>query len=173
MSAAVAMPSDTEPATVLAILPQLIPSTEIGVVKPLLALHRDRRIIFDATLEPWVSRHQLAQADVVVFCRNTEPRYGAALQTALALRKPIIYELDDDFFAILPGAPGGQYHRDPPRLRQLERYLRHASLVRVYSEALHARVAALNPHVARVDGLIDWDLVPATAPSRTTAPLRI
>jgi glycosyltransferase involved in cell wall biosynthesis len=173
MSAAVAVPSDTEPATVLAILPQLIPSTEIGVVKPLLALHRDRRIIFDVTLEPWVSRRQLAQADVVVFCRNTEPRYAAALDAVLALGTPIIYELDDDFFAIPPGAPGGQYHRDPARLAQLERYLRHASLVRVYSEALRARVGELNPHVARVDGLVDWDLVQAARVPRPAAPLRI
>ena len=94
------------PPFILAILPQLIPSTLIGVVKPLLALHRERRISFDVALESWVSRRRLARADVVVFCRNTEPRYGAPLDAALAMGKPIIYELDDDFFAIPSGAPG-------------------------------------------------------------------
>ena len=66
-----------------------------------------------------------------------------------------------------------QYHRDPARLGQLERYLRHASLVRVYSEALRARVAALNPRVDRVEGLVDWDLVPAARARPRPAALRI
>ena len=158
---------------VLAILPQLIPSTLIGVVKPLLALHRERRIVFDVALESWVSRRRLARADVVVFCRNTEPRFRAPLDAALALGKPIIYELDDDFFAIPPTMPGSQYHRDPARLVQLERYLRGAALVRVYSESLRTRLAALNPRVCRVDGPIDWDLVPTSPPPRSSATLRI
>ena len=163
----------SRPPVVLAILPQLIPSTLIGVVKPLLALHREQRIVLDVVLESWVSGRRLARADVIVFCRNTEPRYGAVLEAALALGKPIIYELDDDFFAMPSGAPGTQYHRDEARLAQLERYLRTASLVRVYSEALRIRVAALNPRVHRVTALVDWDLVPLSPPVRNPAVLRI
>jgi len=158
---------------VLAILPQLNPSTVIGVVKPLLALHREGATVFDVAFESWVSGRRLARADVVVFCRNTEPRYGAALGAALAMSKPIIYELDDDFFSIAPNTPVGRYHRDPARLAQLEHYLRHASLVRVYSEALRARVAPFNARVERVAGLVDWDLVPAVRPSRPPGPVRI
>src|SRR5262249_44613225 len=144
------------PPAVLAVLPRLIPSTLIGVIKPLGALHRDGRIRFDVALETWVSRRQVARAEVVVFCRNTEPRHAWPLSVALALGKPVIYELDDDFFSMPLSTPGGEYHRDPQRLEQLERYLRQASLVRVYSEALHARVSALNAHVHRVEGPVDW-----------------
>jgi glycosyltransferase involved in cell wall biosynthesis len=160
---------------VLAILPQLIPSTLIGVVKPLLALHRERRIVFDVALESWspVGPRRLAAADLVVFCRNTEPAHGAALDASIRMGKPIIYELDDDFFAIPPEASGSDYHRDPARLAQLERYLSEASLVRVYSEALRARVAAVNPRVHRVDGLVDWDLVPPTPVPRAPGLLKI
>jgi glycosyltransferase involved in cell wall biosynthesis len=161
------------PLTVLAILPQLIPSTLIGVVKPLLALHRERHVVLDVALESWVSGRRLARADVIVFCRNTEPHYGAPLEAALRLGKPIVYELDDDFFAMPSSAPGSSYHRDAARLAQLERYLRTASLVRVYSEALRTRVAALNPHVYRVAALVDWDLVPPAPPARDPAVLRI
>lgn len=161
------------PPTVLAILPRLIPSTLIGVIKPLGALHRERRIRFDVALEAWVSQRRLAQAEVVVFCRNTEPRYAWPLDSALALGKPVIYELDDNFFSMPLDAAGGAYHRDPERLDQLERYLRHATLVRVYSETLRARVAPLNPRVHRVWGLIDWDLVPVEPPRRSQTALRI
>lgn len=158
---------------VLAVLPRLIPSTLIGVVKPLSALHREGRVLFDVALESWVSRRRLRRADVIVFCRNTEPRYAAPLDAALALGKPIIYELDDNFFAMPPGTPVSEYHRDPARLGQLERYLRHASLVRVYSETVRARVAALNSRVFAVDGLIDWDLVPTAPLRRPSTALRI
>ncbi|MGH7331332.1 MAG: hypothetical protein ACREKS_01030 [Candidatus Rokuibacteriota bacterium] len=163
----------SRPPVVLAVLPQLIPSTLIGVVKPLLALHRQGRIVFDVALESWVSRRRLVGADLVVFCRNTEPWFGAALEATLQRRIPIIYELDDDFFVMPPEAPGGPYHRDPARLAQLERYLRGAALVRVYSEALRARVTALNPRVHRVDALVDWDLIPTVPPARSSGPLRI
>ena len=160
---------------VLAILPYLVPSTLIAVVKPLLALHRERRIVFDVALEPWsrVGHRRLAAADVVVFCRNTEPGHGAALEAALGMGKPVIYELDDDLFAIPRGTPGSDYYRDPARFAQLERYVSRASLVRVYSEALRARIAPVNPRVHRVDALVDWDLVPATPAPRAPGPLKI
>jgi glycosyltransferase involved in cell wall biosynthesis len=145
----------------------------IGVVKPLRALHRQGRIVFDVALEAWVGQRRLVAADVVVFCRNTEPRFGGTLETALERHVPIIYELDDDFFVMPPEAPGGQYHRDPARLAQLERYLRAAALVRVYSESLRTRLTALNPRVHRVEALVDWDLIPTAPAMRSSAPLRI
>ncbi|HXJ84309.1 MAG TPA: hypothetical protein VMS64_37185 [Candidatus Methylomirabilis sp.] len=158
---------------VLAIVPRLIPSTLIGVIKPLGALHRDGRIRFDVALETWVSRRQVARADVLVFCRNTEPAYAWPLHAAVAVGTPVIYELDDDFFSMPAGAPGGAYHRDPQRLDQLERYLRQATLVRVYSEALRARVTAYNARVHRVEGPLDWDLVPVEPPPRNPKVRRI
>ena len=145
----------------------------IGVVKPLRALHRQGRVVFDVALEAWVGQRQLVAADVVVFCRNTEPRFGGTLEAALKRHVPIIYELDDDFFVMPPEAPGGQYHRDPARLAQLERYLRGAALVRVYSESLRTRLTALNPRVHRVEALVDWDLIPTAPAARSSAPLRI
>jgi len=157
---------------VLAVLPQLIPSTTMGVVKPLAALHRAGAIAFDVALESWVSRARIARADVVVFCRNTEPRFGAALDTALALGKRIVYDLDDDLFAMPPDVPGSAYHGDPARRAQLRRYVETASLVRVYSDGLRARVEPLNPRVRRAPGLIDWHLVASPTP-RPTGPLRI
>jgi hypothetical protein len=152
---------------VLAVLPQLIPSTLIGVVKPLAALHRERRIHLDVAFETSTSRRRLRSTDVVVFCRNTEPRYRSWLDAAVGLGLPIIYELDDNFFAIPPDTPQGRYHQDPARLDLLERYLREASIVRVYSEALRARVGQLNAHVCRVHGMVDWDLVSSTTPPRS------
>jgi glycosyltransferase involved in cell wall biosynthesis len=158
---------------VLAVLPQLIPSAVIGVVKPLTALHRRGAIRADITLEALVTRRRIAKADLVVFCRNTEPAYAGALRTALALGKRTIYELDDNFFEIPASTEGGRYHRAPERLGLVEHHLASASLVRVYSEALRERAARYSARVRRVDGLVDWSLVPREPVPRDPRKVRI
>ena len=145
---------------VLAILPGFIPSTLIHIVKPLAGLHRAGWITAGFALEHSVFRHSLERADVLVFCRNTEPAYRWILDFALARGKPIVYDLDDNFFELPATTDVGRYHRAPERLRQLERYLRNAALVRIYSETLRERVERLNPNVVRVEGPIDWNLIP-------------
>ncbi len=144
---------------VLAILPHAIPSATIGVIQPLQMLHARRQITARFAFEYWVSPREIAQADVLVFCRNMEPRYAGALHAARALGKPILYELDDNFFDFPPDAPLAEYHRDPARLAQLTEYIASATLVRVYSQTLRDRVAAINSDVTRVEGPVDWNLV--------------
>ena len=156
-------PGDESPARgprVLAILPGFIPSTLIHIVKPLAGLHRAGWITAGFALEHSVFRHSLERADVLVFCRNTEPAYRWILDFALARGKPIVYDLDDNFFELPATTDVGRYHRAPERLRQLEHYLRNAALVRTYSETLRERVERLNPNVVRVEGPIDWNLIP-------------
>jgi glycosyltransferase involved in cell wall biosynthesis len=158
---------------VLAILPQLIPSALIGVVKPLMALHRSGAIVAEVTLEGLATRRRIARADVVVFCRNTEPAHADGLRTALALGKPTIYELDDNFFEIPESTEGGRYHRAPERLAHLERHLRSAALVRVYSEVLRERASRYSGRVRRVDAAVDWTLVPSVPVRRDPGRVRI
>lgn len=158
---------------VLAVLPGLIPSTILTVVKPLSGLHRAGRIVADIGLEPWVSLRRLRRADVVVFSRNLEPLHGGVLETALALGKPVIYDLDDNFFELPRSYESARHHRAPERIAQLERYLATAALVRVYSEPLRERAERLNPRVVRVDAAIDWSLVPEPPPPRAPDRVRI
>jgi glycosyltransferase involved in cell wall biosynthesis len=152
---------------VLAVLPAFIPSTVLTVVKPLTALHRAGRIVADITLEPWLSSRQIGRADVVVFSRNTAPH---ALDAALAHRKPIIYDIDDDLFEI-PKTYNNAL--TPAAIAQLERYLSRADLVRAYSEPLKERVRRLNPRAHRVDCAVDWSLLPQSPPPRDPAIVRI
>ena len=158
---------------VLAILPSFIPSTLIHVVKPLLGLHRAGCIKAGFALEHSVFHHSLERAEVVVFCRNTEPAYGWILDFALARGKPVVYDLDDNFFELPLTSDIGRYHRAPERLEQLERYLRTAALVRVYSEPLLQQVRRLNPNVVRVEGPIDWSLIPIQPKRQDSSILRV
>ena len=158
---------------VLAVLPHAIPSTLLQIVKPLTDLHRRGEIVADITLEPWVSTRSVARADVVTFCRNIEPAYREILALARSLHHPILYDLDDNFFELGNSYPDERRHFTAEKLAQLEIYLRQASLVRVYSELLRERVRLLNERVVRVDGAIDWSLVPAAAPRRDAGKVRI
>jgi hypothetical protein len=149
---------------VLAVLPGVIPSTVMGVIKPLRALHWQRQIVSRITLEYWVTRRDVENADVVVFSRNNEPAYAGALQYALELGRSVVYELDDNLFDSPLNAELGRYHRSPERLNQLRHYIESASLVRVYSDELRKKIAEINANVVRVDGPVDWSLVPSQRP---------
>lgn len=151
---------------ILAILPGFIPSTVTLVVKPLLALHQAGQIMADITLETVATRSQVARANLIVFARNVEPAHSHLLEAARQLKRPIIYDLDDNFFDIPLTDDVGRYHRNPRRLRQLEAYLVSANLVRVYSQPLQDRVALLNPHIEKITPPVDWSLIPATLPVR-------
>jgi hypothetical protein len=145
----------------------------ITVVKPLVALHRSGRLRARITLEYLATARQVRQADLLVFCRNMEPRYSTALEAALAGGVPMLYDLDDNFFDIPPECPDAQ-SITPQRLEMLSAYLRAASLVRVYSKPLAARVATLNPRVERTFAPVDLRLVPERgATTRSAAPVSI
>jgi hypothetical protein len=152
---------------VLAVLEGLGPSTILTVVKPLSALHRAGQIIADITLASLCSYRQIRRADVVAFSRNTDM---SILETVVASGKPIIYNIDDNPFAAPTYAA---WDLASNRLLHYECYLQTASLVRVYSEPMRERIQQLNSHVVRVDGPVDWELVPASPPRRDPARVRI
>jgi hypothetical protein len=149
---------------VLAVLPGIIPSTVISVIKPFIELHRGRYISTKIALEAFTDQRDLEQADLVVFCRNTEPTYRHILEFVLRRGIPYIYDLDDNFFDIPGSSPIARYHRAPEQLALLNRYVTHASLVRVYSNALFEKVQTLNPSVQKVVGPLDLRLIPKKVP---------
>jgi hypothetical protein len=55
----------------------------------------------------------------------------------------------------------------------LERYLKNAALVRVYSETLREQVGRLNPNVVQVEGPIDWTLIPSRPQRKDPRKVRI
>jgi glycosyltransferase involved in cell wall biosynthesis len=159
-----AMPPD--PPRVLAILPGLIPSTVISIVKPMIALHQAGRLRVQLTLEMLAKRRDIAQADVVIFCRNMEPHYAYLLAHVQQLGKPYLYDLDDNLFEVPLTLELGRYLRAPERQAQLEAYVTGAALVRVYAEPLRQRLRPLNPRLEKVLPALDWGLIPDQLPPK-------
>ena len=143
------------PPRVTAILPRLCPSTWINIVKPLVVLHEAGRIRARVTLEGMASPRDVHEADLVVFCRNVRPDRAELLRTAVAAGVPVLYDLDDNFFELSPDSASGRVFAQPPQLAMLTEYLSTASLVRVYSRPLLARVGLLNSHVEMVASAVD------------------
>lgn len=146
---------------ILAIIPSLIASCQINVLKPLNKLAERGKVDFLWKLETKAEVADIAWCDVVIFCRNTEPAYGHLLNAAVCAGKPIIYDLDDNFWDIPYDTDPelARYHRLPPRLAQLEKYLSFSSLVRVYSPVLADRVSAFSNRIKMLKSGFDFSLV--------------
>ncbi len=153
---------------VLAIVPSYIASCQIGVIKPLSALAARREIQLEVKLETKASVTAIHSADLVVFCRNTEPSYAYLLNEAVSTNKPIIYDLDDNFWDVpFETDPElARYHRLPLRIQQLEKYLQHSTLVRVYSPVMRELVSRLNSQVRLLKAGFDFSLLPSQAKPR-------
>jgi glycosyltransferase involved in cell wall biosynthesis len=147
---------------ILAILPGIIPSTSILIIKPLLQLSRSGCIRLQIVLESAAKQNQIEWADVVMFCRNTEPRYRRNLELILQLGIPYIYDLDDNFFELPENTELGAYHRHPDRIAQLREYLECADLVRVYSQPMLECIQPINRNVIKTFGPIDFSRIDAT-----------
>ena len=158
---------------VLAVLPRIIPSTIIGVIKPLTSLHCQQRIELDLTLEYLVTRRQVANAHAVIFCRNTSITHDSAFNWARELNKPIVYELDDDLLDLPLDPATSEYQTNASRADQLRRYLASATLVRVYSEQLRQKILTLNSNVVCITGPIDWTLIPPHSAPRANNKIQI
>jgi glycosyltransferase involved in cell wall biosynthesis len=149
---------------ILAILPGFVTSTLMNVVNPMLHLQAKGIINFISIYEPYVRKADYTKADLVIYCRNTEPGYKTILNDLIQNNIPYVYDLDDDLFEIPLSYGLGQYHRAPQRLAMLVEYLENANCVRLYSKPLLERVLPLNPNAVLVSPSINWPLVNSVRP---------
>ena len=158
---------------VLAILPGFTASTLLDIVDPMLHLEKSGKIRLEVALEFYTSLSALEKSDLVLFCRNTDPRYTHILEAIHQRRIPYIYDLDDNLFEIPLDTPLGQYHRAPEQAAFLAHYIEGASLVRVYSLPLLDRVKPLNLHVEKVVAPLDWSLISPDPVPQKAGPIKI
>ncbi|MBE2268891.1 MAG: hypothetical protein IAE80_11715 [Anaerolinea sp.] len=150
---------------VLAVMPGISPSTVINVMTPIKLLGEQGRIDAVIRLEQETSPADVAAADVLVLCRNTEPIYKPIIDLALELGIPLIDDLDDNVLAAPKGSESYYYHTHPARKAHYEWILRHVNLIRVHAPALADIVRVYNPHVALRWAAVDWSLAPPELPA--------
>lgn len=158
---------------VLLAVPTWLPSASIYIIKPLQQLSRRGLIQFEALLESDLTVPLVNASDLVLFCRNSDPVYGWILEECLARDIPTIYDLDDNFWEVPEEMYYARLHRSPERLRQLERYLASARLVRVYSAYLGRLIQRYNQHIQVVPPSIDLGLTPVEPLPRPDDKIRL
>lgn len=144
---------------VISVLPGFSASTLLDVVRPLLRLNATGKIRFQTKLEQYTITRSLRKTSLVIFCRNTEPKYQKSLDFLIDNDIPYIYDLDDNLFEIPLDTELGQYHRAPERQLTLRKYISNAHLVRVYSKTLLDIVNQYTDRAVIVSAPLDWSLV--------------
>ena len=160
---------------ILVFCPGLIPSVIIGVLRPLWALKRQKKIQLKIRLSGWdiFLKQEMNWCDIAVFCRNTEYRDLKYLYDLKKLGKKVIYEIDDNFFEIPLDTPVGYYHRDYLRLFVLKRFLELSDEVRVYSKIIQEIALKYNKNVSLINSYFDARLISNIQYHRATDKIKI
>lgn len=126
---------------VLIILPSFIPSTIIGILRPLAELENKGEIKLRLRLNnlPQFLSSDIDWCDTAVFCRNCEIKDLPVLYELKRKGKNIVYEIDDNFEEIPLTTEIGVYHRAFFRLHVLKRFFALSDISRVYSERMLQR----------------------------------
>lgn len=165
-------PATNAPPHLLSILPGIGPTGVMYIIKPMLALEQQGRVRYRLQFQPYFRPADLNGVDLVQFCRNADPRYAWILDCVQQRGIPYTYDLDDDLLAVPVGTQDGAFYNDPLNKAMLERYLRSAALVRVYSSQLYQRVQPLAQRVVQVNPLVDWALM-RSPPHAQDGPVKI
>lgn len=123
---------------VLVIVSGFIPSTIIGVLRPLAALEKLGEVQLRLRLYnfPVFLSRDIDWCDVAVFSRNCELRDLPALYELKRKGKSVVYDIDDNFEEIPLTNDIGVHHRAFHRLHAVRRFFQYGDVTRVYSERM-------------------------------------
>ncbi|MEA4907964.1 MAG: glycosyltransferase [Anaerolineaceae bacterium] len=148
--------SSQRPPRVLAIIPAIIPSTIMLIIRPFQRLHARGVIETHILPEVLVGKRILDWADLVIFPRCISPSLLKWANYLDSQGVPWMYDLDDNFFDVPADTAFGKYVRRPEPQQTLRRLIRGARQVRVYARPLYEQVREYNPHVVQVSPPLDW-----------------
>ncbi|MCW5772898.1 MAG: glycosyltransferase [Rhodospirillaceae bacterium] len=142
-------------------MPALIPSAIISILNPLRLLEARGEVEFSFDVSTAWSRQKIRDADIVVFCRSNSPEDLAALIEAERSGKPVVYDIDDDFFTIPMELAIGRRMRLGLALPIVRQFATTSAVVRTYSTALHDHLAAFGARAMLFDAYFDaGDIAP-------------
>lgn len=113
-------------------------SAILGVLGPLAHLEKAGRIEMRIrfTGNHLYENQDIDWCDLAVFSRACEPKELKILDKLLDLGRPVVYEIDDNYFEIPLSLPIGVYHRTPARLFTAYAFASKATATHVYSSRL-------------------------------------
>lgn len=149
--AAETVPRDTKrnrPPHIYAIIPAIMPSALILVLKPFFDLERRGEISFDFAVGPHWQEEALLAASLVVVLRGNTLSDLRALRLAERHAIPIAYDIDDNFHEMPLASELGRSIRASRSIAVVDRFFRAASITRVYNPIMAELAAARGARVA-------------------------
>ena len=160
---------------ILIIVPGFIPSTIIGVLRPLSELERQGEVLLRLRFSNIDIRksQDIEWCDIAVFCRNCEVKDLSTLYELKRREKKIIYEIDDNFEEIPLTTDIGIYHRAFYRLHVLKRFFAFSDITRVYSDRMLQRSKKHGACVQLIKSYFDKSIVDGLKRSKSSDVIRI
>lgn len=141
------------------------PSLEIIVLQPFRWLKQHGIYNFRLVVEEEATADHIAEASIVIFIRNVEPRAFELLQVAHDMGKKTVYVIDDNFLEIPDGGVNTAYYQDPLRREICQRFLTDTSIVHVLSKYFADLIRLhFNSEVACFAASVDFALLEETGP---------
>lgn len=136
-----------------------LPSFQIGIRQPFKELQRQGIIEYKVMAEYEVTKHAIADADLIVFLRNTTKEAYEHLITAQRLGKRTVYSIDDHFLH-LPKRGFGIVMEEQERRDTFVLFLRKAQTIRVSSHYFAEHIKQnYNDNVVCILGSVDFRLI--------------
>ena len=153
---------------ILAIVPALMPSVNIGIINPMQYLQQRGKVNFKVTLAYLFKPKILDGIDCVIFCRSSFPNEEWILNEVASRGIPYIYEIDDNFFEIPYDNELGRNHRHPINLSSFINFISHASVVRTYSHLLAEDAGFYNKNIEMNRVYFDFELIKGLKQTKST-----
>ncbi len=153
------------PLHILVVARRIVPSTVIGLLTPFAHLKRAGQIEYALCSDAVCPSSIMEGCDLVIVHRGVHPGTYRLMQNALALGKPVLYDVDDLLLGIPQDHPLGAALHRPSVRRSIEAMHREATCIKAGSPYLAAALAALNPCVVCHPFAVDTGLFQPPAPA--------
>ncbi|MDQ0901566.1 MULTISPECIES: glycosyltransferase [unclassified Paenibacillus] len=141
------------------------PSLEIILLQPFRLMKKLGIYNYRLVTEDFVTREDIASAQIVIFIRNVEPLAYKWLEAAHEMGKQTVYVIDDNFLHIPSAGTLTNYYQDPDRRETFIRFLTFSKVVQVISPYFADYIRLhFNPNVVCFPASVDFELLDAAGP---------
>jgi glycosyltransferase involved in cell wall biosynthesis len=159
---------------ILAIGPLHLPTVEIDVRRPLLALSRRRQAQLRLREIAQVSEDDLRWCDMLAVVREANADAFRLVTLAQAMQRRTLYTWDDDFLSIPDAYPELKAHYEAPAQQAaMKAVLASVDLVKCSTTRLAERAAAFNANVVQYPYGFDLSVLSKSVPKRSSEVMTI
>ncbi|MDE1330743.1 glycosyltransferase [Vibrio aestuarianus] len=158
---------------ILLISDLIIPTFNIGIVRPFLELKMQDGISLRMEKPAIINSKDIDWCDVAIFCRSQDLVSFNVFKKLKIKNKLVIYDIDDNFFELPLDSALSYYHRKSEHIYTLEYFLVHSDIVTVYSTSLQEKALEYNSNVRLLKCYFDQCIIQDSIPEPSSDRIKI